>query len=318
MRTNMIEIRHLRHFQMLCRKGSFRGAAELLRISQPTLTRSIQRMEEILEVKLLDRRRSGVVLTPYGEAVLRHGERIVGDMRQLSQELEFIHQKDWVTLTLGASPIPAETLIGPVLGQLTDRYPTLNLELRVDHWERSLQQLKSGELHYLVEEIQATGLIHREELSIQPLPPQPVVICCSPKHPLRARARVWLADLLQYPLALPRNLPQGFWQQHFPALAQGSLVAGRRMVRFDHFLAVKPAIRDGQLLAMAPLSSVHQEVRAGQMALLTVADMEAISAHYGILSLKDRTAPPISRQLLAAIDAQAHAVVSEEAELYPC
>ncbi|ADN77613.1 transcriptional regulator, LysR family [Ferrimonas balearica DSM 9799] len=318
MRTNMIEIRHLRHFQMLCRKGSFRAAAELLRISQPTLTRSIQRMEELLEVKLLDRRRSGVVLTPYGEAVLRHGERIVRDVRQMSQELEFIHQKDWVELTIGAGPIPAETLIGPVLGSMTERFPTLNLELRVEGWERLLRLLESGELHYLVEEIEATGLAHREGLAVQPLPPQPVVFCCSPKHPLMARQEVTLADLLQYPLALPRNLPRPFWQRHFPMLTEGPMVAGRRFIRFDHFLAVKPAIQGGQVLALTPQLSVHRELVAGQLALLRVVDMEPIQAHYGILSLKGRTAPPAAQQLLAAIEQQAKVVVREEPELYPC
>ncbi|MBY6187210.1 LysR family transcriptional regulator [Marinobacter hydrocarbonoclasticus] len=318
MRTNMIEIRHLRHFQMLCRKGSFRGAAEVLRISQPTLSRSIQRMEELLDVKLLDRRRSGVVLTPYGEALLRHGERIVREVRQMSQELEFIHQKDWVELTIGAGPIPAETLIGPVLSSLTERFPTLNLELRVEGWSRLLRLLESGELHYLVEEIDATGLIHREGLEVHPLPAQPVVICCSPKHPLMARPEVTMADLLQYPLALPRNLPKPFWQRHFPMLVEGPMVAGRRFIRFDHFLAVKPAIQSGQVLALTPMLSVHRELVTGQLALLNVTDMEPIQAQYGIVSLKGRTAAPAAQQLLAAIEQQAKLVVREEPALYPC
>ncbi|MBY6187207.1 LysR family transcriptional regulator [Marinobacter hydrocarbonoclasticus] len=309
MRTSTMEIRHLRHFLMLCRKGSFSAAAEALHLSQPSLSRSIQRMEELLEARLLDRQRSGVALTPYGESVLRHGERILRDVRQLSMELELMQSGDWSEIALGASPIPAQTLIGPVVGELTRQHPTLNLELRVDNWRRSLAWLEAGELNYFIDEVAATGLDRHEALEVVPLAPQPALMCCNPQHPLLARRDLHLSDLLQYPLALPRNLPDAFLEKHIPGLTLGPMVAGRRIVRFDQFLSVKPALFDSHMVALTPLASVHQELVEGKLGVLRVGDLDEIQATFGIVSLKGRTQPPASEKLVSAIVTEAQRIV---------
>ncbi|SHI06342.1 LysR family transcriptional regulator [Ferrimonas marina] len=310
MRTSTMEIRHLRHFLMLCRKGSFSAAAEALHLSQPSLSRSIQRMEELLDAKLLDRQRSGVALTPYGESVLRHGERILRDVRQLSMELELMQSGDWSDIALGASPIPAQTLIGPIVGELTRQHPTLNLDLRVDGWRQNLALLEAGELNYFVDEVEATGLVKQDSLEVVPLAPIPAVICCNPQHPLLARPNLTMADLLQYPLALPRNLPNDFLEEHIPGLALGPMMAGRRVIRFDQFLTIKPALFDSHTLALTPLASVHEELTQGQLRILQVADLDEIPARYGVVSLKDRTQPPSAQSLVQAIVREADNIAS--------
>ncbi|WP_345317344.1 LysR family transcriptional regulator [Ferrimonas gelatinilytica] len=316
MRTSTMEIRHLKHFLMLCRKGSFSAAAEALHLSQPSLSRSIQRMEELLDAKLLDRQRGGVELTPYGESVLRHGERILRDVRQLSMELELMQSGEWSELALGASPIPAQTLIGPIIGELTRQHPTLNLELRVDHWRRSLSRLEAGELNYFIDEIVATGLDKHEALEITPLAPMPAVFCCHAQHPLLARPEVTVADLLQYPLALPHHLPPEFIEAHTHGLQLDPMVAGRRLIRFDQFLTVKAALYDSDLLALTPLASVHTELTSGALRVLQVSDLEPITAHYGVISLKGRIQPPAAERLTQELVQTAQKIVNSAVPLY--
>ncbi|GAA4888354.1 LysR family transcriptional regulator [Ferrimonas pelagia] len=310
-----MEIRHLRHFLMLCRKGSFSAAAEALHLSQPSLSRSIQRMEELLDARLLDRQRSGVELTPYGESVLRHGERILRDVRQLSMELELMQTGDWSELALGASPIPAQTLIGPIIGELTRQHPTLNLDLRVDNWRGNLALLESGELNYFVDEVEATGLIKHEALSVVPLAPMPAVMCCNPQHPLLARGELTMSDLLQYPLALPRNLPNAFLEEHISGLSLGPMVAGRRVIRFDQFLTVKASLFDSHTVALTPLASVHRELMNGELRVLQISDLEEIPACFGIVALKGRTQPPSAEGLIQSIVAEADKIARSAASL---
>ncbi|WP_028115927.1 LysR family transcriptional regulator [Ferrimonas senticii] len=315
MRTNTMELRHLRHFQMLCRKGSFSAAAEALHLSQPSLSRSIQRMEELLEAPLLDRQQGAVSLTPYGESVLRHGERILRDVRQLGMELELMHSGDWSELAIGASAIPAQTLMGPVIGELTRRHPTLNLELRIDNWQRSLRRLLSGELNFMVDEVVGTGLIQRQDLQVTRLAAQPVLLCCNPQHPLLARAELKFHDLQQYPLALPRTMPDQFLEHHIPGLTLGSMVSGRRLIRFDQFVTVKPALFDSQLIALTPLSSVYDALNEGKLGILKVTDLEPIEANFGMVSLKGRTQPAAAQYVIEAMQRKAQRIVASASAL---
>ncbi|GAA5193346.1 LysR family transcriptional regulator [Ferrimonas gelatinilytica] len=273
-------------------------------------------MEELLDAKLLDRQRGGVELTPYGESVLRHGERILRDVRQLSMELELMQSGEWSELALGASPIPAQTLIGPIIGELTRQHPTLNLELRVDHWRRSLSRLEAGELNYFIDEIVATGLDKHEALEITPLAPMPAVFCCHAQHPLLARPEVTVADLLQYPLALPHHLPPEFIEAHTHGLQLDPMVAGRRLIRFDQFLTVKAALYDSDLLALTPLASVHTELTSGALRVLQVSDLEPITAHYGVISLKGRIQPPAAERLTQELVQTAQKIVNSAVPLY--
>ena len=73
----MIEIRTIRHALAVAKYGNFRKAAESLYLTQPTLTRSIQALEEILGVKLFDRGKKKVEPTPLGRIFLTRAEEVI-------------------------------------------------------------------------------------------------------------------------------------------------------------------------------------------------------------------------------------------------
>ncbi|MFI1966208.1 LysR family transcriptional regulator [Streptomyces pathocidini] len=72
-----VELRHLRAFLAVARNLSFTQAARELSVSQPCLTRSIQRLESSLGSRLLDRTSRIVSLTPTGQYLLDHTQRLL-------------------------------------------------------------------------------------------------------------------------------------------------------------------------------------------------------------------------------------------------
>tara|TARA_R110001592_G_scaffold363372_1_gene686030 strand:+ start:140557 stop:141477 length:921 start_codon:yes stop_codon:yes gene_type:complete len=72
-----IELRHLRYFIAVADAGTFRGAALQLHVSQPPLTRQIQQLEGVLEVKLFERKSRGVELTAPGEVLYEEANNIL-------------------------------------------------------------------------------------------------------------------------------------------------------------------------------------------------------------------------------------------------
>src|SRR5262245_36755259 len=77
-----MELRHLRYFVEVARALNFTNASRNLRVAQPALSRQIRQLEEELGVRLLERSRRGVRLTPAGEAFLGEARGVLEQSAQ--------------------------------------------------------------------------------------------------------------------------------------------------------------------------------------------------------------------------------------------
>lgn len=75
-----LEIRHLRVFVAVAESRSYTAASRLLLISQPALTRTVQQLEQRLEVRLLERSSRSMELSDAGEVFLRRAKAILRDL----------------------------------------------------------------------------------------------------------------------------------------------------------------------------------------------------------------------------------------------
>ena len=148
-----LELRQLRHFQALANHKSIGETARSLSISQPSLSRSLQALEENLQLVLFDRSRRGIELTPAGEhllanvdRLLRHHDYLVEDLRQYA-ELE----RGELKLALGV--YPAELSASKAIGELSRSHPGLRLKLRVADWRSVRHLVREGRVHAAVAEI---------------------------------------------------------------------------------------------------------------------------------------------------------------------
>lgn len=83
----MISSRQLEYFHAVARELHFTRAAEALRIAQPALSQQIRKLERQLGLALFERNNHRVALTPAGEALLGHAERILSDLVAVEDEL---------------------------------------------------------------------------------------------------------------------------------------------------------------------------------------------------------------------------------------
>jgi DNA-binding transcriptional LysR family regulator len=93
-----VEVRHLRALVAVARLRSFTRAAEQLFISQPALSRTIQQLEDALQVTLLDRTSRHVELTLAGREFCQHAERILASL-----DVALASVRPRVTVRLGFS-----------------------------------------------------------------------------------------------------------------------------------------------------------------------------------------------------------------------
>jgi LysR family hydrogen peroxide-inducible transcriptional activator len=139
-------LRQLQYLKLLAEQGSFGRAAEAAHVTQPTLSAGIQELERALGSPVVDRARSGVILTAVGEEALRRATVILNEAEEMVVAAKNAGQPLTGRFRLGVIPTIAPFLLPRALPLLRDRFPKLRLFLREDLTQRLIASLKAGQL----------------------------------------------------------------------------------------------------------------------------------------------------------------------------
>lgn len=139
-------LRQLQYLKLLAENGSFGRAAEAAHVTQPTLSAGIQELERTLGANVVDRARSGVILTAVGEEALRRATVILNEAEELVEAAKNAGQPLTGRFRLGVIPTIAPFLLPGALPALRERFPKLRLFLREDLTHRLIALLKAGQL----------------------------------------------------------------------------------------------------------------------------------------------------------------------------
>jgi DNA-binding transcriptional LysR family regulator len=139
-----LELHQVRYFLALCRTLNFTRAAEACNVTQPALTRAIQRLEDELGGPLLYRERSLTQLTPLGRAMMPHLEAMVRAAETVSHAAATLSRQTPV-LRVGLVDGLSAGLIAGSLAELERRFPGLELHLQSDDQKPLIESLLLGE-----------------------------------------------------------------------------------------------------------------------------------------------------------------------------
>jgi DNA-binding transcriptional LysR family regulator len=119
----------LRLFATVVQAGSFSKAADVLFISQPSISKGVRDFELQLGCRLLDRLPKGVKPTREGLALMRHADVLFAAERSAEEELRALRSLDSGSLRIGASTTIATYLIPEFLGAFHSAHPGIDLQL---------------------------------------------------------------------------------------------------------------------------------------------------------------------------------------------
>jgi LysR family hydrogen peroxide-inducible transcriptional activator len=139
-------LRQLQYLKLLAEHGSFSRAAEAAHVSQPALSAGVQELERVLGAPVVERARSGVILTPVGEEAVRRAGDVLARAEDLVEAARSAGKPLSGRFRLGVIPTIAPYLLPCALPILKRRFPALKLFLREDLTPRLIGALKSGAL----------------------------------------------------------------------------------------------------------------------------------------------------------------------------
>ena len=118
-----LDSRQLRAFRVLARTGSFTQTARELHLTQSGISHSMKALETEIGCRLLDRLGKKVVLTQAGEQLLKHAEKILGEMDSARESLTQLGKWGKGRLRLGASTTACQHIIPAVLREFKESFP---------------------------------------------------------------------------------------------------------------------------------------------------------------------------------------------------
>ncbi len=210
-----MDLRQLRYFSAVVDHGSFRKAADALHVSPPALSLSIKGLEEELGVSLLDRKPGRVLATSFGHSLYNSTREIENNVQSALDRLNEIRGIGTGRLAVGILPYGIPSTMGQLIGQFCDRYPKLEVQIRLGSFEFLLGQLKNGTLDFLVTEVQ--GALTDKNFIQEPLFRLRCALVVGYKHPLAAKRNLLLKRVMEYRLAYARTWPVVLenWDQTF-------------------------------------------------------------------------------------------------------
>jgi DNA-binding transcriptional LysR family regulator len=128
----MMDIRALRYFVEVVRQNSFTRAAEVLFVTQPTVSKMVHQLEGELGKPLLTRLGKSFRLTDAGSVVFERGQDVLAAQARLQAELADLGALARGELAIGLSPMVGSTFFAPVLRAFRQRHPQVELKIVED------------------------------------------------------------------------------------------------------------------------------------------------------------------------------------------
>lgn len=194
-----ISLVRLRHILAVARTANFSLAAQEEGISQPALSRSIQAFEAEYGVRLFDRSRGGVALTPAGELAVEQARLTLAAASAMDRNMQLFRRGQTGRIGIGLGPMLASLLLPEISRRLLRSSPQLQLVSRINAADQLLDDLLEGGIeaimgnHWQLSQIPGLDSI--------PLGRVRLVMAVREGHPAAQAGPVSMADLAVYPLA---------------------------------------------------------------------------------------------------------------------
>ncbi|MBR1661500.1 MAG: LysR family transcriptional regulator [Acidaminococcaceae bacterium] len=198
-----MEIRVLKYFLTVVREESISRAAEVLHITQPTLSRQLAQMEEETGVKLFQRGSRKITLTNEGMLLRRRAEEIVELVDRTVAELPLQEKEVEGTITIGSGEVAGMEVLAEICGSFREKHPKVIFDLYTATADVVKERMERGliDIGLLLEPVDKEKFAYAR-LAVK----ERFVVLMKPDDPLAEKECVTKDDLDGQPLILPRRL----------------------------------------------------------------------------------------------------------------
>ncbi|MDB5891312.1 MAG: LysR family transcriptional regulator [Polaromonas sp.] len=184
----------LRAFVAVAKLGSFRAAAEELHISQPALSRRVEKLEGALGVRLFHRTTRKVDMTTVGREFSHRASELLNSLEQSLMGIRDVAAHVSGEVTIACIPSAVRYFLPGILKAYHARFPQIMVRIVDQGANEVLTTLLRNEADFGLNYIGA----QEPDLEFEPILTEPFVVACQLEHPLAHRRKVTWSELAEH------------------------------------------------------------------------------------------------------------------------
>ena len=295
-----MEIAQLETFLQVAEHGSLSRAAEVLGLTQPTLSARVQALERDLGHQLFERRGRGLRLTEAGRALLPYAERTLLAMREGREAVSLSGHPSRGRLRIGTARVIGAYALPGILAGFRAEYPGIELTILTGRSHEVLQMVLNQEVHVGL----GRALSHPEVEAVY-LYEEEIVFVTHPDHPAGAARFLQLYPRSRWsPLSSTTKTPL--------TMCSSRACAGRRAssprvtMNLDSVEATKKMIEGGLGVSFLPYSAIQSELATGTLVCVPLSEGHMVTLPTSAMVLKTSLGNPVVETFLGALRGYHH------------
>jgi len=255
----------LRNFIAVIEAGTFRQAAKNLHLSQSSISKSLQQLEDEIGAEILHRGARGVAPTVAGEALLVRAKIIEAELRHARNDVQMIQGAQVGEIRVTASPTVAMGLLPRAVVAFQSARPRVNFRISEAVYPDMLPAIRSGDVDIAICLVPARP--RDETLNFVSLVKDRLVPAVRANHPFISARKLKLADLLDLDWIIYRRSHTGLdvFEQTF---ASNRLPLPKSTIECTSFACARALVENGDYVTLMPSQLFLGDRQPSSIALL--------------------------------------------------
>ncbi len=276
-----MHIETLKVFCDLAELLSFSRTAEKHLLSQSAVSQQLAQLELAHKCQLIDRKKRPIELTKEGQLFYQAAKDMLDRYEQLKSQLNALKSSAGSRINVAAIYSIGMHTLPSYVKKFMVRYPKVNVHIEYFSSERIYELVLAGDV-----DIGLVAVPRREKrLNVYDFQNEPLVLVCSPKHPLADESRVDIHRVqFERFINFEKDVPTRVWIDNI--LQRYSIVI-QPVMEFDNIETIKRAVEINSGVSILPKTAIVQELADGTIKALTFSN-ENFVRPTGIIVRKDK------------------------------
>ena len=269
-------LQQLRILKAIATEKNFTKAAEVLYISQPSLSKQIKTLEKNLGITLINRERNKIFLTENGKVFLQYSERILALCEESCRALIDLKNGNRGNLTVGSSQTIGTYLMPQILSIFAQNYPQIDLKIKINSTPIIINNILEREIDIALVGGEIPNKL-RKNLIIKYFVKDEIHLIISTIHPFAKKKRIHKEDLyyLNF-ITLNSNSPTQKFIDNILIQNQIETKQLKVIMQLNSIEGIKTAVSLGLGAAFVSSLAIEKELKLKTIEILTIKDIKII------------------------------------------
>lgn len=192
------DLTDLRAFVAVADLGSFRAGSEALHLTQPALSRRVDKLEQALGFRLFDRTTRKVALNAMGRSFLPRARHVLNELERALLGMTELSDRLRGQVTVACVPSAVATLVADALREFHSQFPRIGVRIVDETATNILQEVARGDADFGISYLGG----QEPDLDFEPMFEEDFIVACPVAHPLARRRRLSWPELAAHDVVM--------------------------------------------------------------------------------------------------------------------